>query len=72
MHQIKIVLGDFNAKLGRENIFTPTTGNEILHENISDNGVKSIKLYHIKKSNCKEHNVRTAKHSHKSIQLYLS
>jgi hypothetical protein len=35
MHHMKIVLGDFNAKLGREYIFTLTTGNEILHENSS-------------------------------------
>jgi hypothetical protein len=26
---MKIILGDFNAKVGRENIFKPTTGNEI-------------------------------------------
>ena len=26
---MKILLGDFNAKVGRENIFKPTNGNEI-------------------------------------------
>jgi len=25
---MKILLGDFNAKVGRENIFKPTIGNE--------------------------------------------
>jgi hypothetical protein len=25
---MKILLGDFNAKVGRENIFNPTIGNE--------------------------------------------
>jgi exonuclease III len=27
-HHMKILLGDFNAKVGRENIFKPTIGNE--------------------------------------------
>jgi hypothetical protein len=29
---MKILLGDFNAKVGREDTFKPTTGNESLHE----------------------------------------
>jgi hypothetical protein len=28
----KIMLRDFNANVGREDIFKPTTGNESLHE----------------------------------------
>jgi hypothetical protein len=31
-YQMKIPLGDFSAKLGRKNIFKPTNGNEILHQ----------------------------------------
>ena len=27
-YHMKILLGDFNPKVGRENIFKPTTGNE--------------------------------------------
>jgi hypothetical protein len=36
---MKILLGDFNAKVGREDIFKPTIGNESLHEISNDNGV---------------------------------
>jgi hypothetical protein len=39
---MKILLGDFHAKVGRENIFKPTIGNESLHEISNDNGVKSV------------------------------
>jgi hypothetical protein len=34
-------MGYFNAKLGREDIFKPTFGNESLHEISTDNGVRS-------------------------------
>jgi hypothetical protein len=34
---MKILLGDFNAKVGREDIFKPTIGNESLHEISNDN-----------------------------------
>ena len=30
-YDTKILLRDFNAKVGRENIFKPTIGNESLH-----------------------------------------
>jgi hypothetical protein len=39
---MNILLGDFNAKEGRENIFKPTTGNEGLHEISNDNGVRVV------------------------------
>jgi hypothetical protein len=31
-YHIKILLGNFNAKVGREGIFKPTAGNKNLHE----------------------------------------
>jgi hypothetical protein len=37
---MKILLGDFNAKVVRENIFKPTTGNESLHQDSNDNDVR--------------------------------
>jgi exonuclease III len=30
--RMKMLLGDFNARIGREDIFKPTVGNESLHE----------------------------------------
>jgi exonuclease III len=36
----KILLGDFNAKLEREDIFKPTIGNESLHEDSNDMGLE--------------------------------
>ena len=39
---MKMILGDFNAKVGRENIFKPTIGNDSLHEVSNDNGVRVV------------------------------
>jgi hypothetical protein len=41
-YDMKILLGDFNVKVGRENIFKPTIGNENLHEISNDNGVRVV------------------------------
>ena len=45
---MKILLGDFNAKVGRENMFKLTIGNESLHQDSNDNGVSIINLHHKK------------------------
>jgi hypothetical protein len=39
---MKILLGDFNAKVGKENIFKPTIGNHSLHVDSNDNGVRIV------------------------------
>jgi hypothetical protein len=39
---MKILLGDFNAKVGREDIFKPIIGNKSLHEASIDNGVRVV------------------------------
>ena len=39
---MKILLGNFNAKVGGENIFKPTIGNESLHQDSNDNGVRLV------------------------------
>jgi hypothetical protein len=41
-YHIQILLGDSNAKVGQEDIFKPTIGNESLHEISSDNGVRVV------------------------------
>jgi hypothetical protein len=37
-----IVSGDFNAKVGREDVFKSTIGNQNLHQNTNDNGVRIV------------------------------
>jgi hypothetical protein len=49
---MKILAGDFNAKVGREDIFKPIIGNESLHEVSNDNGVRVLNFANSKKSNC--------------------
>jgi hypothetical protein len=39
---MKIVLGDFNAKMRRKNIFKPTVRNESLHQDRNDNVVRIV------------------------------
>jgi exonuclease III len=41
-YHMKILLGDFNAKIGKEDILKPTIGNESLHEISNDNGVRLV------------------------------
>ena len=39
---MKILLGDFNAKVGREDIFKPIIGQDRLHQEGNDNGVRMV------------------------------
>jgi len=41
-YHMKILLGDFNAKVGRANIFKPTSGNGSLHQDSNDNGIRIV------------------------------
>jgi len=45
---MKILLGDFNAKEGRENIFKPTIGNKSLHQDSNENGVITVNFATLK------------------------
>jgi len=41
---MKILLGDFNTKVRRENILNPTIENGSLHQDSNDNGVRKVTL----------------------------
>jgi hypothetical protein len=41
-YRMKILIGDFNAKVGREDIFKPTIGNESLHKISNDTEVRVV------------------------------
>ena len=42
MYHMKILLGDFNAKVGRENIFQPTIWTESVHPGCNDNYIRLV------------------------------
>jgi hypothetical protein len=41
-YHMKILMGDFSAKVGREDILKLIIGNESLHEASNDNGVRVV------------------------------
>jgi len=41
-YNMKMLQGDFNEKVGRENIFKPTIGPKSLHRDSNDNGVRIV------------------------------
>jgi hypothetical protein len=41
-YHTKILLGDFNTKVGREDIFKQIIGNESLHKISNDNGIRVV------------------------------
>jgi hypothetical protein len=57
-----IILLDFNAKVGREDIFKPTIGNESLHEISKDNGVRLVNFATSKNIRVKSFDVPTSQH----------
>jgi exonuclease III len=59
---IKIILGDFNAKVGKVSVYKPTIGNESLRSETNNNGRKVIQF-----AICKGLNVRSTTFSHKDI-----
>jgi len=62
---MKILLGNFNAKLGRENIFKPTIGNESLHQHSNDNGVRVVSF-----ATSKNLVVKSTMFPHRNIHKY--
>jgi hypothetical protein len=41
-YHLKILLRDFNAQVGKEDMFKPIAGNESLHEISNDNGIRVV------------------------------
>jgi len=41
---MEILLGYFNTKVGRENVFKPTIWNGSIHQDSNDNGVRTVNL----------------------------
>ena len=62
---MKILLGDFNAKVGRENILKSTNGNGKLHQDSSDKGVRIINL-----STSKNGALKSTMFLHRNIHNY--
>jgi hypothetical protein len=52
-YYMKILLGDLNAKVGREDIFKPIIGNESVHEASNVNGVRVVNFATSKNLNVK-------------------
>jgi hypothetical protein len=61
-YRMKILSGDFNANVGRKDIFNPTIENEILHEISNGNGVRVINFATSKNLSQKK-NVPTSQHT---------
>jgi hypothetical protein len=60
-YHMKILLGDFNAKVGREDIFKLTIGNESSHKISNDNGVRVVN-FATSKNLSQKYNVPTSQH----------
>ena len=62
---MKILLEDFNAKAGRENILIPTIGKESLHQDSNDNGVRLVNF-----ATSKNLVVKSTMFPHRNIHKY--
>jgi hypothetical protein len=62
---MKILLKDLNAKVGREDIFKPTIGNESLDEISNDNGVRLVNV-----ATLKNLRVKSKMFPHRNIYKY--
>jgi hypothetical protein len=64
-YHIKILLGDFNVKVGIETIFKSTIGNKSLHQDSSDNGVRIVNFV-----TSKNLVIKSKKFLHQNIHKY--
>jgi hypothetical protein len=56
----KLLLGDFSAKLGRNDVFKPTIGNENLHEINNGNGVRVVNFAMSRNLTRRKYNIPTS------------
>jgi hypothetical protein len=71
-YHMKILVGDFNAKLGREDIFKPIIGNESLYEASNDNGVRVVNFVTSKNLIVKSAFLHRDIHKHTCTSLMVS
>jgi hypothetical protein len=64
-YDMKILLGDFNAKVGRKDILKPTIGNESSHGISNDNGVRVVNI-----ATSKNLVVKSTMFPHRTIHKY--
>jgi hypothetical protein len=64
-YHMKTPLGNFNTKVGRENIFIPTIGNENLRQDSNDNDVRIVNF-----ATSKNLVVKSTMFSHRNIHTY--
>jgi hypothetical protein len=64
-YHMKILLGDSNAKVGREDIFKPTTANESLHAISNNNAVRVVNF-----ATSKTLIVKSTMFSHRNIRKF--
>ena len=62
---MKILLGDFNAKVGQDNIFQPTNGIGSVHPEGNDNGIRLVNFV-----TSKNLIVKSTKFPQRNIQKY--
>jgi hypothetical protein len=60
-YHLKILLADFNAKVGKEDIFKPKIRNERLYEISNDNGVRLLN-FATSKNLSQKYDVPTSQH----------
>jgi len=65
----KIILRDINAKVGKEDIYKPTIGNENLHSETNNNGIQMIQFAISKGFNVQS---TTVPHRHPQREMVFS
>jgi hypothetical protein len=64
-YHMKILLGDFNARVGREDIFKQTIRNKSLHKISNDNGIRVVNFV-----TSKNLRVKSTMFPHRNINKY--